>query len=68
MGVDSDFIPLTYQTVNLQPHSIAITQTYLQIGKSIAKLLWQQLDCECEIGVDHVLTNKCQLDLNYLLK
>lgn len=34
----------------------------------MAKLLWHQLDREYEIGVGHVLTNKCQLDLNYLLK
>lgn len=47
---------------------MAIAHPYLQMGKSIAKLEWQQLVCEYEIGVDHVLTNKCQLDLNYLLK
>lgn len=54
--------------MNLQPHNIAITHTSLQIGEVITKLVRQQLDCEYEIGVDHVLTNKCQLDLNYLLK
>lgn len=49
-------------------HTTLVFHTYLQIEKFIAKLVWQQLDCEYEIGVDHVLTNKCQLDLNYWLK
>lgn len=62
------FYSTDLQTVTLQPYNIAITHTYLQIEKSITKLVWQQLDCEYEIGVDRVLTNKCQLDLNYLLK
>jgi hypothetical protein len=31
-------------------------------------MVWQQLECEHKTGVGYVLTNKRQLDLNYLLK
>lgn len=65
--MDSDFILLTYKQ-KICKHTALLLCTYLQIQKFIAKLVWQQLGCEYETGVDHVLTNRCQLDLNYLLK
>lgn len=66
MAMDSDFMLLTYKLIC--KHTTLLLCTFLQIQKFIAKLVWQQLGCEYETGVDHVLTNKCQLDLNYLLK